>query len=388
MLTNNDYEQLLDFSMQLSNKEEFSSSNVLEEKILKLLDYMFGFNSTVFTKFNDSNLKPQVNDIMGRNIDKEMIKAYREYYVYKDIFILSQYWRRGEENSHWRNLNNKKIVTINDICTYDNYESSEYYKFLGKANIYYQMVLTINDSSDVLNIFKKKEEGDFTIREHMLAEKICKIVTDKYNLLKRNNNLIKEINVLKNSTENMPFGLLVFDDEFNIVEFNKSAIEYCSNITKQRHFDDIIKDSKELIYETIIQNENNEEDTYVLNSKVYKYKLIENYMISVSSISKLTSDNIFKKNNIVYIHDTNWLKKSNKIDRFTNTYNLTKREIDVAKLICEGLSNKEISDRLFISTHTVKSHIDNIFKKIGVNSRTSIIVKLNKSLNQNQKIIV
>lgn len=53
---------------------------------------------------------------------------------------------------------------------------------------------------------------------------------------------------------------------------------------------------------------------------------------------------------------------------------LTKREIEVLKLITEGLFNKEISDRLNISERTVKNHVSNIFKKIDVSDRTQAAV--------------
>lgn len=53
---------------------------------------------------------------------------------------------------------------------------------------------------------------------------------------------------------------------------------------------------------------------------------------------------------------------------------LTKREIDVLKLIAEGLFNKEIAYRLSISEKTVKNHVSNIFKKIEVSDRTQAAV--------------
>lgn len=48
---------------------------------------------------------------------------------------------------------------------------------------------------------------------------------------------------------------------------------------------------------------------------------------------------------------------------------LSKREYEVLTLVAEGLNNKEIADRLFISEKTVKNHVSNIFKKIGVSDR-------------------
>lgn len=48
---------------------------------------------------------------------------------------------------------------------------------------------------------------------------------------------------------------------------------------------------------------------------------------------------------------------------------LTRRERDVLELLVAGYTNEEIAQRLFISSHTVKSHTQNIFKKLGVKNR-------------------
>lgn len=56
------------------------------------------------------------------------------------------------------------------------------------------------------------------------------------------------------------------------------------------------------------------------------------------------------------------------------TNNLTNREVEVLKLIAEGMINKEIAKDLFISEKTVKNHISNIFKKLDVNDRTQAAI--------------
>ena len=53
---------------------------------------------------------------------------------------------------------------------------------------------------------------------------------------------------------------------------------------------------------------------------------------------------------------------------------LTERELEVLKLVAEGATNVEIAERLAISSHTVKSHIVNMFNKMGVNDRTQAAV--------------
>jgi DNA-binding NarL/FixJ family response regulator len=51
---------------------------------------------------------------------------------------------------------------------------------------------------------------------------------------------------------------------------------------------------------------------------------------------------------------------------------LTPREKEVLALIAVGMTNAEIAEELFISPHTVKNHVTNIYKKIQVEDRTQI----------------
>ena len=53
---------------------------------------------------------------------------------------------------------------------------------------------------------------------------------------------------------------------------------------------------------------------------------------------------------------------------------LTKRELEVLKLLAFGMYNKDVAERLEISERTVKNHVSNIFKKISVTDRTQAAV--------------
>jgi DNA-binding NarL/FixJ family response regulator len=55
-------------------------------------------------------------------------------------------------------------------------------------------------------------------------------------------------------------------------------------------------------------------------------------------------------------------------------YDLTPREIEVLRCVAEGATNPEISERLNISPHTVKSHVIHIFNKINVSHRAQAAV--------------
>ncbi len=57
--------------------------------------------------------------------------------------------------------------------------------------------------------------------------------------------------------------------------------------------------------------------------------------------------------------------------RRTGPAGLTAREIDVLRLLARGLTNKEIAERLVISRKTVANHVEHIFSKIDVSTRTA-----------------
>jgi DNA-binding CsgD family transcriptional regulator len=69
------------------------------------------------------------------------------------------------------------------------------------------------------------------------------------------------------------------------------------------------------------------------------------------------------------------LKTKSKEQKATNMHGLSDRELDVVKLMADGLTNQEIADRLYISLNTIKTHISNIYSKLNVARRTQAIQK-------------
>ena len=88
---------------------------------------------------------------------------------------------------------------------------------------------------------------------------------------------------------------------------------------------------------------------------------------------------VYKNQTYIQPNMTNELIKE--FNRVTSTShekdassNLTNREIEVLLLITDGMINKEIAKKLYISEKTVKNHISNIFKKLDVNDRTQAAI--------------
>jgi len=69
-------------------------------------------------------------------------------------------------------------------------------------------------------------------------------------------------------------------------------------------------------------------------------------------------------------------KREMNFRKATEEFSLTKREEEVLKLVCCGLTNREISEKLFVCEDTVKSHVKNLMKKTGISSRAGIIAQI------------
>lgn len=68
------------------------------------------------------------------------------------------------------------------------------------------------------------------------------------------------------------------------------------------------------------------------------------------------------------------MKKNKEKENATSGILLTRRELEVLRLLAQGLYNKEIADKLSISEKTVKNHVSRLFKKINVSDRTQAAV--------------
>lgn len=105
----------------------------------------------------------------------------------------------------------------------------------------------------------------------------------------------------------------------------------------------------------VVKNESGSELDYAIKSVLQG----KNYF------SRQAQDVIFKK------YSQNVSKKKTKED----TVNLTRREIEIIKLIADGLTSQQMADRLFISPRTVETHRANLMKKLSVKNAIELVKK-------------
>lgn len=358
ILSVDDYKKILQFSFIVQN----SKSSDFEYYVLKLLNEFFGFEHNVFATYLDDGM---VENVFGFNISNKMIDEYMKNITNDDLIYdyVNEHKYLNEGNSY------PSVITLSDINRDEKYKSNNrvYHSFLSQNSLHYNMSLIFNNKSEGISLFRAQEKGKFTIREREIAKHLCKIIASHYNLIKENRVLKDEVGLFNKSKEHMKFGFMIFDKDLKLVYFNKMAIDYCCDITGKYSLENVLSEIKEIIFNELNSRE-------LRSSSLYKSK--KSYIFEVSAMNRFEKNNIIDIYYMTNIYNENWFKSINRVNISMETYNLTHREKEIVSLVVKGLSNQDIAEKLYISLYTVKVHLKNIYKKLKVNSRTSLITKV------------
>ncbi len=354
VLSLRDYENILHFiSVIQDDRDDY------RYRVLKYLSEIFTFNHLTFFLINDQG---KFTSPLGLNISNNLFQMYAEYYFKTDIF--------HPINVSSRLMFNKNSFTITDLMSLKEFENTEYYlDFLKKDNLFYELALPLKAGKRLIGgvgIFRPKKEGDFTSHEREIIGNISHHISFHLNEYLETTQIKKERQIYKNCVAQLPLGLIVLDSNWSVVNSNEMAKIYCLDLLNQKETIDPINEViinilpnisfQAMDSSTVIYNDFDSYSMKIVPSIVPNtYKGIETYYLLY--LIKKTPD------------------ERNNLESLSVCYNLTNREVEIIKLIAQGLSNKEIADTLFLSVHTVRTHVDNIFNKLNVSSRTSILYK-------------
>ena len=80
------------------------------------------------------------------------------------------------------------------------------------------------------------------------------------------------------------------------------------------------------------------------------------------------ADSPYERPRVILLDEKHW-------SYIQKRYHISPRELEVAKLVCHGMSNKEIAETLKIRQGTVKTHIKNIYRRIHVKNKVALLLR-------------
>ncbi|WP_202915277.1 response regulator transcription factor [Paenibacillus paridis] len=101
----------------------------------------------------------------------------------------------------------------------------------------------------------------------------------------------------------------------------------------------------------------------------------------VQSIYEALSGNLLLTGKVARKLALNIRNQNSRIERAGKEFELTERELDLARLLVEGCNSKEIAEQLYLTQGTVKNYLSDIYAKIGTNDRAKAVLLLQSYLS-------
>ena len=80
------------------------------------------------------------------------------------------------------------------------------------------------------------------------------------------------------------------------------------------------------------------------------------------------ADSLFQRPDVILLDDKHW-------SYIQRRYHISPRELEVVKLVCRGLSNKEMAEILKVKQGTIKTHMKNIYRRIHVKNKVALLLR-------------
>jgi DNA-binding CsgD family transcriptional regulator len=333
--------------------------NLLRSKILELLFKKIYVESSVFFLPGDSTGGIEVN------LEKKYVRQYKEHFHRYDPIQLingTQYMRR--------------VIRLEEVIDYHAFVSSKFYcDFLKPQKIHHKLYINLytgDRSHGRIALFRPPKSEGFSEENVRILRTMAPFLAFA---LDHNDLLIKtrvQEGAFNLVDKNISVGVILVDDSMRPVYMNQKAREFCVDFSKDEAvLPSTLLDDCRALFEELGSSK---ADCLVLP----KYRVLRSDHLKTFHISSRILGNGSSMDgrsfmiSIEEVHEGMVFEPA----RLKEIYKLTKREIDIVRQTYRGLKNAEIARRLFISEITVKKHIQNIFQKMGVRSRTALVHKI------------
>jgi DNA-binding CsgD family transcriptional regulator len=256
-----------------------------------------------------------------------------------------------------------------------------YNEFYLPQNIHYKLSISLSTKEKALGligIFRPREYQDFSKSEIAKARILVPHLTTALENIGDWPEKGRGLTLPEGNEADLPsFGIIVLDYELRPVHWNSEAREFCHTLQRRdgRQGNVSIEDtfvSPEIIQDCLALKSLFEEGE--MTGPPRKQRMIEaggQRIRAVSSLEQLRLRGTPCRRFLIYLTDVpEGFKLRGEI--LMERYDLTKREADIALCVCQGLTNDEIAERLFISRFTVETHVKNIFSKTDVRHRAGL----------------
>jgi len=361
-------QNILDFLCELA---DFNNIRYTKHVLLLLEKYLGITNSFFLAKQSLSGDWERVNAFNGFHAIKNMTLVYNEMASSMDFMSPANLPPDYRQRNVIQDCELPAAYKVRiEYSAYIAFFQSHGYEYFASINLLNAEGVCIGR----IFIANEKGQGEFGKDQIDTLNKLARHISSayahvlEYKIVKYRLELFVKNNTL------LPIGIISLDNKFGVYEANKASYLYSIEILSflEKH----IPSKKGYHVQTQLIGLILENYTLAAGSTKIEISCGENTFILSIFPCMLTSQGSGVEINY-FIHISKCVNsEALAYDRLVEKYNLTSREISIISLIDKGLNNQEISNQLYISSHTVKSHITNIYRKVDVTNRTALLHKI------------
>lgn len=293
------------------------------------------------------------------------------YSAFAGIDVVRHTAHRDAVRDHLTYFNTMpRLYKSSDVLCGVNYDESPYATFIeNHFNCHYSVTLAFGMNAYIqVVLYKTREHGDFTGEEMDSLERLYIYLASAYRTFKKyeQSNIISGI--MKKIIHAGERAFFVCDDFSHMLSCNELAEDYLDELLGPQALDQKSPEDTCPWLPFLIDVNNSGAD-----GTTHRHT-IKDYTFSVHVYDRTYSNGIVDRYYWVTIHRKGERAEAGKQSPFSL---FTRSEQHVASLLDEGLTYQEIADELVISFHTVKKHVQSIYKKCGVKNRAQFSKWLN-----------
>jgi len=361
------YHSLKDILQVTKLALECQSTDELRSATLPIMQQAFNCCGLSFLLTSDDGKHLDFHNIVCRGAGIEGLPSWRSYYHKVDPFFRS-------------GLKSLPVLTLRQVMSYQSLIRSEYYNdFLKPQAITHQMYIGLTSGKRPVGLVamgRFEADDDFSSQDVAKARVLAPYLAGILEKAIVSDQAKRQEKVLRLVAEDLSDkGVLVLNDSLEPAFYNQEARELLSlffvNEKRRGASGLILPEEIQLLYnefrEQGRQGESREtvSRTFTLPNRKNGQRL--RVLVRLIDRGERSSPLLIT----LGLEET----ASNPFHRLKGK-GITRRELEVAALICQGLKNTEIAEELYISLYTVYSHVKSIYRKVGVRNRAGLISRL------------
>jgi DNA-binding CsgD family transcriptional regulator len=339
-------------------------------EVLCLLEQIFKTGNNNFYFACSSGKELDLNRVVSRGIEKKFFPRFRKYYHKLDPFyrILS--------------LGPLPTVIVRDHSKNKGRLTEYYSDFLKPQSIHYQMSIYLKSKHrflGVIGLYRPSNAKEFSSLDQAKANLMAPYLAGalEKSLISEQKN--EQDAILNSILSDLPYpGILVLDRSLRPIYENQYAVRAIAHLNQARSGQNMplgaLPKEIELPCQKLLRFTQLDEETEPPHQHLELTCQPEKEKLAIH----LRLINPSAKNPLLLVYFAFEAYECDVLNRIRQ-YGLSQRQGEVVFLLSKGLTNKEIGNRLFISTYTVENHLKAIYEKMNVKNRTELSYRLQQT---------